>query len=497
LQLRAALAAALLAVVSTGASEYQGPRVLVPGGLVEGKVLRGALVFQGVPFAAPPVGNLRWRPPQPVAAWRGVRNTADPAPACLQKNEDWNQANYLFSSEDCLTLDIRTPSLTGKLPVMVWIHGGSNRAGSAGGPAVSNITDHGVVSVGIQYRLGLLGFFSHPALSQEQHGSSGNYGLMDQIAALQWVHDNIAKFGGDPGNVTIYGESAGSQDVSLMLAAPAAQGLFEKAIMQSGTPGFGMSFRGLTEAEELGVEIDKQAGTGGDIAKLRALSPVALLDIQDRIGRNGPTRAGQNLFLRITIDGKVLPDDPDRLIARNAPKPVILGVDKIEFGPSTDDPDFTGLAEFWFPGHGEEALAAYRSEPNPDPRRGHLSLRMQSDGEFHCPADRLADLLARHGWPVWAYEYDVGENGALTYHSREVGYVFGRLPAGGGVRMQDYWAALAVTGDPNGKTEVSQDRPEWRRWDPDHPREMFFGQDSSEMVPGKPRTEFCKYAEAY
>jgi len=320
---------------------------------------------------------------------------------------------------------------------------------------------------------------------------------MDQIAALKWVHDNIARFGGDPDNVTIYGESAGSQDTSLMLAAPAAQGLFVKAILQSGTPGFGMPWRSLGDAEQLGLAVDKAAGADGDIEKLRTLSPVALLDIQDATGRLGATREGQNEFLRTTIDGRVLPEAPDKLITRNAPKPVILGVDKVEFGPSADDPDLKGLADFWFPGHGDEALAAYRAEASPDPRRGHLGLRLQSDAEFHCPTDRLADLLASHGWPVWSYQFDVGENGGLTRHAYEIGFIFARQPVGGGVRMQDYWAALAVTGDPNGKTAIAQARPHWERWSAAHPQAMFFGQDRSGMEPGKPRSEFCRFTQAY
>src|SRR5688500_1862480 len=155
---------------------------------------------------------------------------------------------------------------------------------------------------------------------------------MDQIAALQWVNDNIAQFGGDPGNVTIYGESAGSQDVSLLLAAPLAQGLFHKAILQSGTPGFGMSYRTLAEAEAIGLQLDQKAGASGDLSKLRARSPVALLVLQQEVS-DPAAEGGRSTWLRITVDGSVLPEAPDRLIARNAPKPVIIGVDKVEFGP--------------------------------------------------------------------------------------------------------------------------------------------------------------------
>jgi para-nitrobenzyl esterase len=485
-------AAALLVAAPAQAA----PRVEVPGGTVSGSTVDGDAVFRGIPYAAPPLGERRWRPPGPVVPWDGVRDVSRPAPACLQKSEGWNRAHWLYASEDCLTLDIRTASLTGKRPVMVWIHGGSNRSGSSGGPADSNMTDHGVVHVGIQYRLGLLGFLSHPALSAEQDGTSGNYALMDQIAALEWVRDNIARFGGDPDNVTIYGESAGSQDVSLLLAAPAAQRLFHKAILQSGTPGFGMSYRSLAEAEAVGMQLDQAAEAGGDLTRLRALSPVALLDLQQEVADPNAER-GQATWLRITIDGRVLPEAPDRLIARNAPKPVIIGVDKVEFGPGSDDIDLLALAETWFPGRGAEALAAYRAETAPDPRRGHLALRLQSDGEFHCPADRLADLLATNGWPTWFYEFDVGENGSLTRHAYEVGFVFDRKPAGGGARMQDYWAALAMTGDPNGATEIAEPRPRWDRWGPGKTRQLFFGETETAMTDGKPRAEFCRFAESF
>ena len=190
------VAATLLLAAPAAASQDQFAIVDVPGGQVRGSGSEGAWVFRAVPYAAPPLGDLRWRAPQPVRPWLGTRDATRNGPACLQNSEGWNKASWLYASEDCLTLDIETPSRTGKRPVMVWIHGGSNRSGSSGGPADSDLAQQGVVAVGVQYRLGVLGFLSTPSLSAEQGGTSGNYGLMDQIAALQWVHDNIAKFGG-------------------------------------------------------------------------------------------------------------------------------------------------------------------------------------------------------------------------------------------------------------------------------------------------------------
>jgi para-nitrobenzyl esterase len=498
LRLSALVAAAILAATAASAQQAN-PVVAVPGGEVRGAAADGALVFRAIPYAAPPLADLRWRAPQPVRPWQGVRDATRNGPACLQNLEGWNRASWLHAREDCLTLDVKTASLTGKRPVMVWIHGGSNVSGSSGGPADSDLTRQGVVAVGVQYRLGVLGFLSSPELSAEQGGTSGNYALMDQIAALQWVHDNIAKFGGDPDNVTIYGESAGSQDVSLLLAAPSAQGLFHKAILESGTPGFGMTFRPLAEAEQLGAELTEKAGATGDLAALRQLSPVALLalqaDLHDPLAEHG--RAN---WLRTTVDGKVLPRAPDLLIAANKPKPVIIGTNKVEFGPDAGayQPDkLATLAESWFGARAGEAAAAYRAEQAPDPRRAHIEMRIQSDGEFHCPTDRLADLLASHGWPVWRYSFDVGENGGLTRHAYEIGWVFERKTLGGGVAMQDYWAALAVSGDPNGKAGRSAARPEWQRWNLAKPRQMSFGQQQTAMEAGKPRAAFCTFAENY
>ena len=489
------VAATLLLAAPAAASQDQFAIVDVPGGQVRGSGSEGAWVFRAVPYAAPPLGDLRWRAPQPVRPWLGTRDATRNGPACLQNSEGWNKASWLYASEDCLTLDIETPSRTGKRPVMVWIHGGSNRSGSSGGPADSDLAQQGVVAVGVQYRLGVLGFLSTPSLSAEQGGTSGNYGLMDQIAALQWVHDNIAKFGGDPNNVTIYGESAGSQDVSLLLAAPAAQGLFHKAILQSGTPGFGMPYRSLADAEKLGAEFVAGADAVGELARLRATSAVALLTLQEKFGEPA-TRGASFVFLRTTVDGKVLPEAPDALIAHNKPKPVIVGTDKVEFGPGDDNLDLDDHARYWFGDDGAQALGAYRVE-QADPRRGHLSLRMQSDAEFHCPTDRLADLLAIHGWPVWRYEFDVGENGGLTRHAYEIGWVFERKPLPGGVAMQDYWAALAVSGDPNGTAGRTAPRPQWQRWDPGNPRQLTFGHERTAMEPGKPRAPFCRFTENY
>ena len=479
-----AFAALLLA--SVPAAAHETVEVSVPGGIVEGEVLADGVVFRGVPYAAPPLADRRWLPPQPVVPWTGTRDATAMPPACPQVSEGWNEEQSENWSEDCLTLDIRTTSLEGKRPVLVWIHGGSNRAGSASGPADSDLTKQGVVAVGIQYRLGLLGYLSHPELSEEGGGHSGNYALMDQVAALEWVRDNIASFGGDPDRVTIVGESAGSQDVSLMLSTPLADGLMDAAIMQSGTPGFGLPWRTLEEAEAMGAVL-------GDIETLRAMDMDELLQLQVDYEK----AAGWfSPFLRTTLDGHVLPEAPDALLAKRTPLPVIIGTDKVEFAGSDEASVYEPQATFFFNARAADALEIYRSE-QADPRRGTIGTRIVSDAIFHCPSDRLATLLARNGWPVWRYEFDIGPDGGFTRHAYEVSWVFERKPIGSGAFMQDYWAALAVSGDPNSEAGAATARPSWAKWNPDKPRQLVINHIWTAMDEGAPRAGVCDLLEAY
>jgi len=440
-----------------------GPEVATSDGVVAGSVDSGATVFRGIPFAAPPLGDLRWKAPQPVKPWQGVRTDNPDAPACLQNDYGWNRGDYLRSAEDCLTLDVRTPEVAGKRPVMVWIHGGSNRAGSARGTAMSRITDKGVVLVAVQYRLGIFGFLPHRGAAAEAGGSAGNYGLMDQIAALKWVRANIAKFGGDPANVTIFGESAGSQDVSLLLGAPEARGLFAKAIMESGTPGFGMDFRPLKDALAIGDQADKLLDTGGSIAELRKRSVQALLAADLKLG--DPTLFTSDfLWLRTTIDGAVLPRSPRALLAEAPNRPVIIGSNRAEFGAGPGEVDWPVVLKKTFGPNAAKARAFYRlRDPKrvDDPRLGPAELEYSTDWIFRCPAGRLADLLARKGAPVWRYEFDLAEKGGRTSHAAEIAYVLGTARFGAGsstLSLADYWTNFAKTGDPNGNF------PDWPRY---------------------------------
>lgn len=231
--------AAALTFISTARAQAPKP-VRTQAGLVQGNAVDGIAVYKGIPFAAPPVGDLRWHSPEPPAPWKGVKETTKFAPACMQIPAVLPAfgINPVPLSEDCLYLNVWTPAKSRKdeLPVMVWIYGGGFTSGATQYPLYdgTNLAKKGVVLVSIAYRVGVFGFFAHPELSAEQGGHSGNYGLLDQIAGLEWVQHNIARFGGNPRRVTIFGESAGGIAVSMLAASPLAKGLFERAISESG-----------------------------------------------------------------------------------------------------------------------------------------------------------------------------------------------------------------------------------------------------------------------
>ncbi len=476
----------LLAFVAAFAMSASAAAQIVPvdGGSVRGSEWSGGgYLFRGIPFAAPPVEELRWKPPQPVIPWNGVRDaTAQPA-SCLQNNQGWNYSDYLIGKEDCLTLDVRTPSLAGKLPVLVWIHGGSNRAGGPNDIVLSDVGKQ-VVIVGVRYRLGIFGFLSHPALTAEQ-GGSGNYGIMDQIAALAWVRRNITKFGGDPANVTIAGESAGSQDVSLLLAAPAARGLFEKAIMESGTPGFGMPFRSLSDAERIGMEADDLLKAGGSIETMRHESVPALLAVDLKL-HDAAIISDDMMWLRTTVDRKLFPTDPRTLLEQAPPRPVIVGTNRIEFGSDREHRDAM-IAEAFGPNEAAARAYYHADQPTPpdDPRLGSLDEQIGTDVTFRCPAEHLTQLLTGKGASVWRYEFDSAPNGGKTSHAAEIPYAFGNSTFAPGLSLKPYWTNFIRSGDPNG-TQL----PQWPAFTRDGERHVLFDANGV-TVEGPFRPQLC------
>jgi len=439
--------------------------VAVTGGTVHGDLLPdGTAVFRSIPFAAPPVGDLRWQKPQPVVPWEGVRDVTKQAPPCVQRGFGWNDADAFNGKEDCLYISVQVPPLAAdaKLPVMVWIHGGANWAVDGHDVTLSPITRGGVILVTLQYRLGIFGFLSLPALSAASPAkTSGNYAIMDQIAALQWVHDNIASFGGDPGNVTIFGESAGAQNVGLLMLSPLARGLFHKAIAQSGTAGFGVPPRSLSENEKIGRDLLAQMGLSDDaagLAGLRAASPEALLDATDHL-RPPVSTDPSFLFLQAVADGLVIPKTPMELLtkAKQAPVPLIIGNNAREF-------TVLGAREWperWMeenaPGKGKELAALYGAEPAIDPVQGRFADRLSNDVIFRCPASFVADKQAALTDKVWRYQFSVPAPDTVdgVLHAGELKYVFLRTPMGATPAswppLARYWTNFAKTGDPNGE----------------------------------------------
>jgi para-nitrobenzyl esterase len=418
----------------------------------------GGSQFLGVPFARPPVGDLRWRPPEPVA-WSGDRPAVMQGPACLQAPLGWNDKDAARSSEDCLYLDVSTPALDShaRRPVMVWIHGGANWAGSGEGIVRSSLAQQGVVVVSVQYRLGVFGFLSHPALSAEGDGASGNYALMDLIAALRWVRDNIAAFGGDPANVTLFGHSAGAQDVGLLMLSPEARGLFARGVLESGTPGFGFSPRTLAQNEAIGVDLARRAGMTTDpsgaagLAALRQASGPELL--KAATGLIAPIDDQSFIWTQAVIDGKVLPRAPQVLLAEGATAPMIIGDSAREIPLFGADPD---RARAWIRTQPVKTAAALlktygldqAQPPASDPIDGDTATRVATDRMFRCPANYVAARRVALGGRVWRYELEVPAPGATAVsHGSELRYVFDRPP---GPPMQAYWLNFARTGDPNG-----------------------------------------------
>src|SRR5579884_1231613 len=293
----------------TAAAVMEAAPVRTTSGLVEGTVSADGSVriYKGIPFAAPPVGELRWKPPQAPKAWQGVRKATEFGPRCMQ-GRIFNDMVFRDSgpSEDCLYLNVWAPAnASAPLPVMVWIYGGGFQAGASSEPRQDGekLAKKGVIVVSMNYRLGVFGFFAHPELAKESgHNSAGNYGLLDQLAALRWVHDNIRAFGGDPGNVTIFGESAGSMSVNAQVTSPLAAGLFKQAIGESGGDfGFTSPIPPLEQSEQNGQRFAQEIGAP-TLKDLRAKSAQDLLQAALK---------GRNVFrFWPNVDGYFFPESP-------------------------------------------------------------------------------------------------------------------------------------------------------------------------------------------
>jgi para-nitrobenzyl esterase len=372
----------------------------------------------------------------------------------MQSSFGWNAKDAVASKEDCLYLEIHTPKIgaAAKLPVMVWIHGGANRAGSVGDYVLSNMVMRGIVLVAIQYRLDVFGFLSVSELTQEtQTHSSGNYALLDQLAALRWIQHNIDEFGGDPKQVTIFGQSAGAQDVGLLTLSPKSAGLFVRAIEESGTAGFGLPARTLQDNEALGAQLMNLVGVRS-VAALRELPAPTLLDASLKLD---PPQIEDDSFvwLQAIVDGDVLPDMPERILAEGKQQPVqlIIGSNSSEFPLYGGPANARHAIEIAFGNNSAKALREYKITAD-DAVSELVSTRIATDVMFRCPSTYVATAHQHAGHPVWQYEFAATPvGGGRPQHSSELPYVFeGRpLPDNASVKLQDYWVRFAQMGDPN------------------------------------------------
>ncbi len=445
------------------------PRATVEQGVLLGRRADGVQSFKGVPYARPPVGDLRWRAPRRAEPWTGERDAGQVGAICIQPpaNGD-NGVGPLPMSEDCLTLNVWAPAdREGPLPVMVWIHGGglNNGSGTAALYDGTRLAKRGVVVVTINYRLGRLGFFAHPALTAEVGGEElvGNYGLADVIAALEWVRDNAAAFGGDAGNVTIFGESAGGALVTRLMISEPARGLFHRAVVQSGlgrdkgTATF-RTLDGSPSLEQRGVAFAIAAGLPEDASagQLRALPAERLLS-------PAPSFYGGDLLVIDGHDGAGLIEEnvePVFSAGREAPVPLIIGTNSAEFWSMTpsDLSPHGALDDAMTDGERAAFLQAYGGQDGYD-------AHVLSDLVFNEPARRLARLHGRNGHPTYLYRFDVvsaamPEPRAGAPHASERPYVFDNLSAspwptgemdqGQADAMAGYWTTFAARGDPNG-----------------------------------------------
>jgi para-nitrobenzyl esterase len=474
----AMLFALLLGMPAVHAQQLRYVQLRTANGVLEGVISPDGKVrtFKGIPYAAPPVGLLRWKAPQPAPSWTGVRRAVDYPPRCMQGRVfDDMVFNDEGPSEDCLYLNLWMPEANrppGKLPVMVWIHGGGFVAGSSSEPRqdAGNLSKKGVMVVSFNYRLGVFGFFAHPELTKESgHNASGNYGLLDQVAALQWIQKNIATFGGDPDNVTIFGESAGSFSVSALMASPLARGLFRRAIGESGAFfGVTLPLKSRAEAENSGVKFAESAFGTASLEALRAMPAQKLLDA----ALKKPWE-----YFSPDIDGYFLPADGRSIYAagRQSLIPLLAGWNKDEgsfrsfFGNDELTVEhYVARAKARFGSNEEAFLKLYPATTVAQAKRAAQDF---AGDEFIAYSTwKWLEMQLKTGQsPAFRYEFDQtlplpadAKPGIepTAPHASEIEFVFRVLSSKNlpwrpedrevSELMASYWTNFAKTGDPNG-----------------------------------------------
>lgn len=472
--------------------------VEVTSGHLAGRREDGVWVFAGVPYGAPPKGHRRWRPAKPPRPWTGVRQAVEPGPVAPQTPPAPGTVlpgDPTDQDEDCLTLNLWTPGIDdGRRPVMVWVHGGGFSTGTGAsflyrGGALARRGD--VVVVTCNYRLGALGFLAHPALADPQSGSVGNYGLMDQLAVLRWVKAHVSSFGGDPENVTIFGESAGGMSVACLLATPSAQGLFRRAVIQSGPP----YTHSMVRAEEAAEELARRLGLPGVSRQaLEAVPAQALVEVQAQMQAQTPRAGELPLPFLPTVDGQFLPEPPLQGMGRKRGGHV-----EVVIGTNRDEMAFFGLGQRQLMGIDQLGVERWvqRSAPGVEPfevvetyraaraERGlsvdpwHLWVAISTDIVFRWPSTRFANGHRRSQGQTFVYlfTWETPAFGGIlgSCHALEIPFVFGsynrsavRAFVGGGqpgaqevsAAMQDAWLAFAREGWPS-----HQGIGVWDRWE--------------------------------
>jgi para-nitrobenzyl esterase len=516
-------AALALAGFSTCARANEPSAVVtVDAGSVQGVRTEGVEYFKGIPFAAPPVRQLRWEPPQPVAPWQGVRQTNDFAHDCMQKPMPRDAAPLRTTpNEDCLYLNVWRPAGGGtKLPVMIWIYGGGFTNGGTSPVTYdgSAFARDGVVLVSMNYRLGRFGFFGHPALTAAHpDGLLGNYGYLDQIAALKWVKKNIAAFGGDPDNVTVFGESAGGGAVHMLLISPLTAGLFNKAIIESGggrtklagpVRQLSQDLPGVPSADTIGVSFAKAheiEGTGAEaLAALRALPAD---DVVDGLSMNPTSNESSPTFSGPVQDGRIVAGLPDDVYKSGqfARVPLIIGANSFDLGFNPAKSIDEALAPFG--ADADKARAAY--DPSGSKDLYAIAWNVMADRLMVEPARFTAQEFFKHGVPVYEYRFSyISQAAAADYargpwaglqdtnpvfwkmmvsnaaHATEIPYVFDAISALYGKRggrndalmsaiAHAYWVNFAKTGNPNGPSAVGM-LPNWPAYSADADMLMNF-----------------------
>jgi para-nitrobenzyl esterase len=499
------IAAVLIPGICAFTNQKPG-QVKVEGGIIQGTVTEDLTIYKGIPFAAPPVGDLRWKAPQPAPKWEGIKLTMEYAPAAFQGGKPPSG-----KSEDCLYLNIWTPAKSAKekVPVLVWIYGGGFSFGSTSDPVHNgeHLARKGVVLVSIAYRVGQLGFLAHPELSSENSNKvSGNYGLLDMIAGLQWIQKNIAAFGGDPNKVTIFGESAGGIAVSMLCASPLAKGLFRGAISQSGgsfgptrpTTYPGENMKTLQQAEQEGIEYAQKLGAS-TIADLRKIEPDKL-----------PMGMGMGGAWPI-VDGVVIPDDQYLLYEAGKYNdiPILVGYNSDEgasFSREKTPEEYIAGVKTRYGKFAADLIKAYPAAETSVPKTARDLAR---DAAFGWQTWIWARLQSKTGRSKVFYYYfdqhpdypkDSPRYGFGSPHGQDVAYVFMHLDKSKpettksdleiSEAMGTYWTNFAKYGDPNGKGV-----PKWPAFSDANPEIMVLG--PTPHIGSVPSAESLKVLDEY